>query len=162
MNLRERIEAKRRRTEEVPLLVGDPSEITAELDRLRKSLAEHMEAVKGDAVGDGQEERLRGEIRAVLQQQADLVVTVHMQSLPVDEWDAMVGDLEPDERGRIDLSSVLAPLIAASCTDPDLKDDKWWAEQMTAPSWSGGDKAAFVQALWKLNAYGPAAPLGKG
>lgn len=156
MSLREQIEAKRRRTARLPVLVGDPSSAAAEVAELRKQLAR---LDPGDKAG---ESRIRADLEAVAARQAELVAWVGLQSLPDDEWDEVVGPLQPSDGGLPDLTPVLPVLLAASCVDVELQDGEWWSQQLKRPEWTDGDKAAMQAKLFELNVYAPSGDLGKG
>jgi hypothetical protein len=59
-------------------------------------------------------------------------------------------------------AEALAPLLAESCVDPDLRDAQWWAQQLARPEWSEGDTNALQMALLRLNvdAADPQVPKG--
>lgn len=170
MSLRALIEAKQRRTAKLPILVGNPGAAAAEAQTFRTALAMHQAGVKERAKTGAepteeeaaQEENLRGQLQAALERQAASIVEIELQSLPGDEWDAIFGPLEPDEHGDIDLTAIHAPLLAASCTDPELQDAEWWAEQLRRPEWTDGDRASISRKLLELNVYAPAGSPGKG
>lgn len=171
MSLRDLIEAKQRRTVTWPLLVGNPSAAAAEVETFRKALDLHQAGVaekrkggkrptKADLQRDGQ---LKSDLKAALERMAATVVNIELQSLPEDEWEALFGSIEPDGDGEYDLRPIHAVALAASCTDPDLQDVDWWAEQLRRPEWSDGDKAAISRTLLELNIYAPRFDLlGKG
>lgn len=170
MSLRALIEAKQRRTATWPLLVGNPSAAAAEVETFRKALAAHQALLtqkkqdggKPTKAENAREEQLRADLQASLERATATVVHVELQSLPDDEWEALFGELEPDDQGDIDLTEILAPLLGASCTDPELQDAGWWAEQLKRPEWTDGDKAAVSRTLVELNVFAPSGALGKG
>jgi hypothetical protein len=171
VSLRDLIEAKQRRTTTWPLLVGNPSAAAAEVETFRKALAVHQAMLaerkktgKRPTKADNQrEEELRADLKASLDRATATVVHIELQSLPDHEWEALFGDLEPEENGDLDLTSILAPLLAASCVDPDLQDVDWWTEQLKRPEWTDGDKATVSRTLLELNVFAPQfSALGKG
>lgn len=171
MTLRELIAAKQRRTVTWPLLVGNPSAAAAEVTTFQRALDAH-EAVVADAKNSGKRPtkaqlqrsgKLREDLQAAVTRMQACVVSIELQSLPDDEWEALFGPIEPDEDGDLDISSIHAPLLAASCTDPELQDAEWWAEQLSQPNWSKGDKATLSRTLLQLNVGAPQFDLlGKG
>ena len=92
-----------------------------------------------------------------------MTVDIELQSLPDDEWEAAIAQLDEDARDSYDLTAVHAVLLAASCTDPELQDADWWAEQLSKPTWTDGDRSALSSALLNLNVMAPRfEALGKG
>lgn len=171
MGLRDLIEAKQRRTARLPILVGNPSAAAAEVDTFRGALILHlaeMEAKKQDGkkatkADQDKERKLREDLAAAQDRQAATVVEIEVQSLPDDDWEAVVATLPADDRERFELNAILAPLLAASCTDPELQDAEWWAAQLSQPTWTDGDKAAISRTLLELNVFAPRfEALGKG
>lgn len=167
MGLRALIEAKQRRTARWPLLVGDPTAAAGAVESARRALVLHDEKLAGKdkptAAEKKRADKLRADLRAAVDAFGACTVEIELQSLPDDEWEALFGPIEPDASGDIDLSSIHAPLLAASCTDPELQDADWWAEQLKKPTWTDGDKASLSRVLLELNAFAPRFDaLGKG
>lgn len=171
MGLRDLIEGKQRRTARWPLLVGDPQAMAVEIETFRSALGVHQSMLaakrqqkrKISKADSDQEEKLRADLKGALDRQADLTVEVELQSLGDDEWEAALASLPEDDRDKLEIGAILAPLLAASCTDPDLQDADWWAEQLKRPTWTDGDKAAASQTLLELNVFAPRfGALGKG
>lgn len=169
MSLRSLIEAKQRRTAKLPILVGDLAAAAAEVATFRAALEVHQQVSSQRLGDDGQpseedaatEEGLRAQLAAAKERQAACVVEVELQALPADEWDALFGPIEPDESGDLDMTAIHAPLLAASCVDPELQDVEWWARQLKEPRWTRGDRGAISQVLLDLNCYAPAGVPGK-
>lgn len=170
-SLRNRIEAKARRTATFPLQVGDTAAAAAEVAVCRAALELYQEQVKGriDAHGgpqtDEEQKRtlvLRGQLKEARDREAETVALVEIQALPDDEWDAILGEAPEDEAGDIDLNDVRALLLAASCTDPELQDATWWEQQLARPEYSKGDKLAITNTLLRLNLNTPDGRQGKG
>lgn len=167
-SLREQIEAKVRRTEILPIQVGDAAQAAADVATARAALQIHQQAAAGR--GDDErtekdserEEQLRATLVAALDRQAATVVAVRLQALDDDEWDAILDTLDVDEAGDLDLSDVRAKLLAASCVDEDLRDVGWWEEQLALPQWSKGDLLAINSKLLGLNLNTPSGASGKG
>ena len=151
MGMWDLIEAKQRRKARHPILVGDLEAAAAEIAPIRARL----DASKDPA----EQESLRADIKAVFERQT---AWIDLQSLSMDEWDELVGELEPDDEGGIDLLPVLAPVLAASCVDPEGRDVERWSQQLKRPEWSVGDKRALAQKLLELNVYAPTGGPGKG
>jgi hypothetical protein len=91
----------------------------------------------------------------------DAVALIELQALDDAEWDAILDGLPEGEEG-VDLSAVRAALLAASCTDPELRDEDWWAAQLAKPEYSKGDLLAINNVLLGLNLNVPDGRLGKG
>ncbi|HKN38788.1 MAG TPA: hypothetical protein VJ456_06745 [Acidimicrobiia bacterium] len=169
--MRDRIEAKQRRTVKWPLLVGNPSAAAADIETFRKALAAHQAVLtakkqakkrptKADLAREGQ---LKADLQSALKRASETVEMIELQSLPEDEWEALFGPIEPDENGELDLTPIHAVALAASCTDPELQDVDWWTEQFKRPEWSAGDRSVLSKMLLELNVYAPRFDvLGKG
>jgi hypothetical protein len=171
MSLRDLIEAKQRRTANHPILVGNPSAAAAEVKALLGSLLEHSRAVaekrktgKRPTKADGEREaQLKADLEAAEKRRAAMTVEIELQSLPDDEWEALIAELDDEARERYELTSILAVLTAASCTDPELQDAEWWAAQLKRPEWTDGDKSSLASTLLNLNVFAPRfEALGKG
>lgn len=163
-SLRERIEAKARRTAELPILVGDASSAMAAVTEALRLLQNHQAAApeQPDEAYTAEEQRLLDAVQQAVAAQSEMVVDVKIQALPADEWEAIFGPLEPDENGEIDLDEVRAALLAASCVDEELRDEAWWEEQLARPEWSKGDKLAINNTLLNLNHSAMLGGSGKG
>lgn len=169
MSLRALIEAKARRTEVLPISVGDTSAAAAAVTIARAALETYQQqlAARREAgeeivrLSEQVEEQLQADLAAALERQAATVALVELQALDDDVWDAIMDDIEDDGDGP-DLSSVRAALVAASCVDEDLRDEAWWREQFARPAWSKGDLIAVNNTLLRLNLGTPAAAAGKG
>lgn len=161
MSLRALIEAKNRRTAKLPLLVGDLSAASAEVATLRAALDIQQRQRGAKTRPTKAEEKTRADLQEALDRQAACIVEVEIQAIPDDQWDALFADLTEGDDGDLDLTAIHAPLLAASCTDPELQDADWWAEQLKLPHWSKGDKASISQALLELNTTAPMRNPGK-
>lgn len=163
MSLRSRLEEKARRRLTVPILVSDPSEDQAQAQALYAAFqaatgAQNAEAAKKH---EAEFEEAAARIRS---HWAD----VELQAMPRDEWRAAnsawqtVETTEDGPQVVTDWAQALAPLLAESCVDPDLRDVQWWAEQLARPEWSEGDTNALQMALLRLNvdAADPQVPKG--
>lgn len=152
MNLRERLEAKTRRRLQVPVLVSDPSQDQADLSTLLTALRAAQGRDDADAAAV---------LTVQVTEQAEKVqehwAMVELQALPRDEWRAVnrvwqtVETTEDGPQVVTNWAEALAPLVAESCVDPDLRDEDWWAEQLAKPGWSEGDTNALQLALLRLN-----------
>jgi hypothetical protein len=170
-SLRERLEAKARRTASVPVLVGDAAAAEAEVATFRAGLDVHLQVLagrrqRGEDVGpddDKQTAKLRKQLGDAQKRLAATVVNVEIQSLPPDEWDALCADLPDDpETGGFDITDLRAAIMAACCVDPELQDSEWWEEQFRRPEWSKGELLAVNMALLNLNLATPSGFAGKG
>ncbi|NUR28507.1 MAG: hypothetical protein HOV76_32395 [Hamadaea sp.] len=171
MGLRDQIEAKQRRTAKVPILIGNPSAAAAEVTTFQVALAAHLSEMDGKRragrkatkADQEREKKLRADLEEAVQRQSAQVVDVEVQSLPEDEWEAALASLSEEARDAYELNDILAALLAASCTDPELQDADWWAEQLKKPTWTDGDKSAISRTMLELNVLVPRlAALGKG
>lgn len=87
-------------------------------------------------------------------------VDIELQSMPRDDWDAAMHAWDGEE--GIDWPTALAPLLAASCVDEDLRDEAWWKAQLARDEWSEGDTNSLKAALLRLNVDGLDARYPKG
>lgn len=163
-SLRERIEAKTRRTASLPILVGDAASGMAAVTEAVRLLQNHQAEApeEPDEAFQAEEQRLRDSVRDALTAQQELVVHVKLQSLPDDEWEAVFGTVEPDEDGLLALDEFRAALLAACCVDEDLRDAGWWEQQLAGPQWTKGEKIAADRILLDLNLSAPSGGSGKG
>lgn len=163
MSLKERLEAKQRRRINVPVLISDPAQDQAD----GMALATALQAALGrdDAPAA---DRLREQIKEQAEKIAANWAVVELQSMPRDQWRAATATwqtVETTEDGPqvvTDWAQALAPLLAESCVDPELRDETWWAGQLARPEWSEGDSNALQLALLQLNvdAVDPQVPKG--
>lgn len=153
----------------MPLQVGDAAGAAAEVATLRAALGVHLQVIR-QRVDEGGEEteadrlradELRDQLQAARQREADTVAGVELRALPPDVWDAIL-EAAPEDEDGVDLSAVRPALLAASCTDPELQDEAWWAEQLARPDYSKGDLLAVNNALLGLNLNVPDGRQGKG
>jgi hypothetical protein len=151
VSLRALIEAKNRRKAKLPLLVGDLAAASNEVATLRAALQIQLQQRGAKTRATKAEDKTRADLKDALERQAACVVEIELQALPADEWEAIFGPIEPDENGDLDISEIHAVALAASCTDSELQDAEWWAEQLTKPHWTRGDRAAITQVLMELN-----------
>lgn len=170
-SLRERIEAKARRTISVPVLVGNAAAAEAEVATFRAVLDTHLQVLVGRRGTDNppgpdddkQTAKLRKQLGDAQQRLAATVVQVELQSLPPAEWDALCDSLPEDpESGGYDIADIRAEIMAACCVDEDLRDAAWWEEQFSRPEWSKGELLAVNMALLNLNLATPSGVAGKG
>jgi hypothetical protein len=161
-SLRERIEAKARRTVSLPILVDETDTATAAVTEALRQLQSHQRTKpdEPDEAYTAEEQRLRDAVQDAVQAQSDLVVHVKLQALPADEWEAVFGGVEPDENGELALDEFRAALLAACCVDEDLRDEHWWEQRLT--TWTKGEKIAADRILLDLNLTAPAGAPGKG
>jgi hypothetical protein len=170
-SLRERIEAKTRRTTTVPVLVGNAAAAEAEVATFRAVLDTHLQVLvqrrqtddKPGPADDEQTAKLRKQLSDAQRRLEATIVQVELQSLPPDEWDALCDSLPEDpESGGYDIADIRAEIMAACCVDEDLRDAAWWEEQFSRPEWSKGELLAVNMALINLNLSSPSGVAGKG
>lgn len=161
-SLRERIEAKARRTVSLPILVDETDTATAAVTEALRQLQNHQRTKpdEADEAWTVEEQRLTRVVQDAVKAQQDLVVHVKLQALPADEWEAVFGGVEPDENGELALDEFRAALLAACCVDEDLRDEQWWEQRLTG--WTKGEKIAADRILLELNLSAPAGASGKG
>lgn len=152
MSLRSRIEEKTRRRLTVPIRVSDPSEDQAQAQTLYAAYQAAVGAQDADAAAKHEVELEEAAARI-----RSHWVDVEMQAMPRDEWRAATSawqTVESTEDGPqvvTNWAEAMAPLLAESCVDPELRDADWWAEQLNRPEWSEGDTNALQMALLRLN-----------
>jgi hypothetical protein len=163
-SLKERIEAKARRSVSLPILVGDASSAIAAVTEALRALQNYQNAAPEEPDDEfrAEEQRLRDGVDEAVAAQREMIVQVKLQALPADEWEAVFGGVEPDEDGELALDDFRAALLAACCVDEDLRDEKWWEEQLSGPQWTKGEKIAADRILLDLNLSAPAGSPGKG
>lgn len=155
MSLRDRLEAKHRRTVDVPVLVSDSAAAYEELMRLGAALGVARGREPEDAVA-----AMEREVEAATERVRDHYVMVRLQSLPRADWWSIMTTHEVDD--GTDWPKALPVLLAASAVDPDLQDEAWWAQCLAGDAWSEGDTAALRRALLQLNVDAPDAQVPKG
>lgn len=152
MSLRSRLEEKTRRRLTVPILVSDPAEDQGQAQTLYAAL----QVATGEADTETAK-RLEAELKEVAERVRSHWAEVELQALPRDEWRAAnsawqtVETTEDGPQVVTNWAEALAPLLAESCVDPDLRDAQWWAQQLARPEWSEGDTNALQMALLRLN-----------
>lgn len=145
MSLWDDLERKHRRVVVVPVQISDPSTTMRQM--------QEVAAAVGLARENGELDTVTSLNARLVELQADYerhFTKVRLQSLPAPQWEAAT-TLYQDEAGRMDWSMALAPLLAESCVDPDLKDAERWEKMLAGDSWSDGDVKAFQAALLHLN-----------
>lgn len=157
MGLREKLEAKQRKRLVVPVQVSDPSteheayigaatalQLAQATDA---STPEYIAQLEKQVVDAG--ERYRGHF-----------VEVELQSLERADWNAAMAKWQGEE--YIDWEQALAPLLAESCTDLELKDEEWWTTRLSGAEWAEGDVDSLKQAILALNISAMEARFPKG
>jgi hypothetical protein len=170
-SLRERIEAKKRRTARFPLQVGDAAAAQAQVQMARAALELHQQKVQGRRAEEGGQPTdaenkrtivLRGVLKEAKAREAKTVAEIELESLDDEVWDRVISSVPDDEEGGFDLDDVRHLLLAESCTDPDLRDADWWGAPKARPEFSKGDKLALNNVLLALNLNTPTGRQGKG
>lgn len=163
MSLRSRLEEKTRRRLTVPILVSDPSEDQASLQTLYAAFQAATGAQDAEAA-----KKHEAELEEVAARVRSHWADVELQAMPRDEWRAACATwqtVETTEDGPqvvTDWTQALAPLLAESCVDPDVRDVDFWTQQLARPEWTEGDTNALRGALLRLNvdAADPQVPKG--
>lgn len=151
-DLRARLEEKTRRRLRVPILVSDPSEDQAHAQMLSAALQVATAAQDLEAA-----QKHEAELQEAAARIRSHWVDVELQAMPRDEWRAATSawqTVETTEDGPqvvTNWAEALAPLVAESCVDSDLRDASWWSQQLARPEWSEGDTNALQMALLRLN-----------
>lgn len=147
-SLREKLEAKQRRRLVQPIPVSDSSEDHSTWMGVLAALQLAQNKPEGER---------DDKVIANLQKQQDEAweryrshfAEIELQSMRRDDWHAAT--LEWQGEDGIDWAAALAPLLANSCTDPELQDAEWWKTQLEQDAWSEGDTNALRMALLMLN-----------
>lgn len=150
-SIRELLDKKQRRRLVVPIQVTDPTEDQnawmGVMQALQIARSKTGEEARPDYVTqlvknlDEAEERVNSHF-----------APVELQSLPQDEWEAANAEWRDDE-GDINWADALAPLLAVSCVDEDLRDAAYWRDLMSRDTWTEGDTDALRMAILQLNVY---------
>lgn len=152
MSIRERIQAKQRRRSVIPILVSDPSQDVVELQAV--SVALGQAGARGD---DAAVAQLQSQAEELGEKVQSHWAHVEILALPSAEWEAAVAAYQTitvNEDGPtavMDWATCLAPILAASCVDPELQDAEWWQAQLSSDGWSEGDLDAVRGAVLRLN-----------
>lgn len=147
--LRTLLEAKERRRMVVPIQVSDASADHEAWMGIYLAIEAAKHRDDDAAIAD-----LRKQLDELSEKMKAHWASVELQALPSEDWERVSrvwrSDTDTDD-GGIDWPNALAPLLAESCTDPELNDAEWWAEQLARPSWTEGDRDALKVALLRLN-----------
>lgn len=163
-SLRSRIEAKARRRVVYPVQVTDPTATAAALAEAERLVALYTATTAPDDASDEDRERLakaealRDAARA---EHASHYAEVTFRALSPDEFEALAASYR-DDAGGLDTKALSAPLAAACAEDEDLRDEEWWAEQLTGGSWNTAEVGVLTTTLLDLNYSSPSAIVPKG
>jgi hypothetical protein len=156
--LREQLEAKQRRRLVQPIQISNPS--ADQQTWLGVTAALQIEQSRPDGErNDATEANLQKRLDEAWERYRSHFVDVELQSMPRDDWNAAMTEWQGED--GVDWAVALAPLLAASCTDPELQDAQWWQSQLDQDSWSEGDTNGLRMALLALNVDGLDARLPK-
>lgn len=170
LSVKERLAAKAARRSTLDIATDDPSEAYEAYQRAEIALGTAgMDPKTGESreVSDEDAARLVAERDAAQEAYNELFISVSVKALPADEWEALLeahqldGDRDPEVDDIVDWPALLPMLLAASCEDEDLQDPDWWAETLTGPGWSKGQKLELQSRLTRLNVEIPQ-KAGKG
>lgn len=158
MSLREQLEQKQRRRLVQPIQVSNPSAdqqvwmgVTAALQMAQNK--------PDDERDDAAIASLQTQQEASWERVRTHYVDVELQSMRRDDWNAAMTEWHSDD--GVNWAAALAPLLAASCIDPDLQDVGWWQARLDEDAWSEGDTNSLRMALLALNVDGLDARLPK-
>lgn len=146
--LREKLEAKQRRRLVQPIQITDSSADQQTWMGVTAALQVAQNKPEGER-DDKAIANLQRQLDEAWERVRSHYADVELQSMPRDDWNAAM--LEWQGEDGIDWAAALAPLLANSCTDPDLQDVEWWKGQLEQDSWSEGDTNALRMALLMLN-----------
>lgn len=156
MSLRDQIAAKQRRQAEVPIQITDPTKD----HEAWVGIATALELARQREDNAAEVERLEAQLAEAHERLQANWTTITLLALPGDDWEAAMHQWQGED--EVNWSEALAPLLAASCEDPELRDAQWWQEQLSRPEWSEGDIAVLRMGLLQLNVsvLEPRAPKG--
>lgn len=147
-SLRELLEAKQRRRLAVPIQVSDPADDHETWMGYYVALQAAKNRDDDDSVA-----LLEQQLHEANDQLRSHWVYVELEALSSSDWEqaSRVWADNVDSADGIDWPRALAPLLAESCTDPELRSVEWWEAQLARPTWSEGDRDALKLALLRLN-----------
>ncbi len=156
MSLRDRLAAKQRRRAVVPIQVSDPGPDYA---KFQGALVALRVAQQREDNQPGEVEGLKATAEAAEAAVNGHFAEVELEALPGPEWEAAMARWSGE---KVDWAVALAPLLAESCVDEELRDEQWWAERIADPAWSEGDLDVLRIALLRLNVHAadPIVPKG--
>lgn len=152
MGLRATLEAKRRRTLAVPILVSDPAQDRETLVGISAALAlarERAQRDEADEAAAGVAAQIEAQYDDAVAKLRSNWADVALQSLPRGDWEAAQAAYQGSD--TLDWDAALPALLAVSCVDRELQDEAWWREQLAKPEWSEGDINALRIAVLQLN-----------
>lgn len=153
MTLRDRLATKAKRRAVVVVEVAPATD-----DQVARAASLRSKLVKAVAGNSGDEDDLQTLLEAV---EGENQAQVGFTALDPGDFEKLLATC-PAADGGIDKDKAL-PVLAALCADDeDLQDDQWWADQLTAGSWSYGERAQLWATLLALNTNAPGAYVPKG
>lgn len=145
-SIRERLAEKTRRRVVVPIQLSDDTEDRETARGIEVAVGLARQRDEGQVV-----EQLQAELADVDARVRARYLEVELQSLTPAEWDAAEQQWSTD--GEWNWTEGLAPLLAESCTHPDLRDVEFWRETLARPEWTEGDRSALRTGLLHVNVY---------
>jgi hypothetical protein len=145
MGLKDQLEAKKRRRLVVPIQISDPSEDHEIYMGVAVALQQAQQREDNGAVVAQLETQLVAAGEKVRSHYAD----VELLAMRRDDWNAAMAAWQGDD--DIDWAEALAPLLAESCVDDDLRSVEWWRQQLGRDEWTEGDTDALKSGLLQLN-----------
>lgn len=146
MSLRDRLENKERKRLVVPIQTSDPG-------RDHEAWMGAAGALRIAQTNDEATPEYKAELSKLMDEAEKRYLAhfaeVELQALIRSDWEAAMAEWQGEE--TIDWDAALAPLLALSCTDPELQDEAWWAEQLAKPSWTDGEFDGLKTAILSLN-----------
>lgn len=150
-SIRELLNQKQRRRLVVPIQVTDPTEDQNAWVGIMQAL-QIARTKTGDEANPDYVAQLGKQLDDAEERVNAHFAPVELQSLPPVEWEAACAEWRDDD-GDVDWAQAMAPLLAASCVDEDLRDAEYWRELMSRDTWTEGDTDALRAALLTLNVY---------
>ncbi len=159
------MEAKQVQRSQVPVLVGDLRSAQQAVGAAQGALSAHQmvlrEKPKPTKADQKKTDLLTDRLRDAVNAAAATVELVEVQSMPAQEYEALISSCLNDD-GDTDLFRLLPSLLAASCVEEELRDEDKWAEQLARPVWTEGELIHLRAELMGLNMHVPSGGQGKG
>lgn len=136
-DLKARLESKARRTCTVPVQVDDPGPARVRVEAANRAyLLAELAAADADEVKTAARDAAAAELAAAQQAEAACYELIVFVALADDDMERVVAAHQrPD--GELDRHRATPVLAAACALDEGLRDEAWWAAQLTR--WSQGE-----------------------
>lgn len=157
-NLRDRLEAKKRRRVTIPVQIDTPPDGVVQALEAAASTVRIL-VYSGRADDDPDLVAARDAQDRAQKALDEYCVDVEFLALPDDDMEALAATYRLED-GDLDVKAIAAPLAAACAVDEGLRDEQWWQAQI--PAWSHGERVTLSSALINLNYSGSKAKAPKG